>query len=84
MRQAAADLVAFVLLVRSKLRRKHSIAGEVPVAFTGSVIGKMPLVREAFFKGLHDAAPDMPVGAEEVVALNGALWRARRLAQNAS
>ena len=79
--QAAADLVAFVLLVRSKLRRKHSIAGEVPVAWTGSVIGKMPLVREAFFKGLHDAAPEMPVGTEEVVALNGALWRARRLAQ---
>jgi len=79
--QAAADLVAFVLLVRSKLRRKHSIAGEVPVAFTGSVIGKMPIVHEAFFKGLHDAAPDMPARTEEVVALNGALWRARRLAQ---
>jgi N-acetylglucosamine kinase-like BadF-type ATPase len=84
LRQAAADLIAFVLLVRSKLRRKHSIAGEVPVAFTGSVIGKMPIVHEAFFKGLHDAAPDMPARTEEVVALNGALWRARRLAQKGS
>ena len=96
LRQAAADLVANVLLVRSKLHRKHSIArelpaaeipateipaakfsageipgevpvggalspespaAEVPVAWTGSVIGKMPIVREAFFSGLHSAAP---------------------------
>ncbi len=69
-----------VLLVRSKLRRKHAIDGEVPVAWTGSVIGKMPMVREAFFAGLRAAAPDMPVDTTETVALNGALWRAQRLA----
>jgi N-acetylglucosamine kinase-like BadF-type ATPase len=93
LRQAAADLVANVLLVRSKLRRKHPInaearaeqsarefAAEVPVAWTGSVIDKMPLVREAFFAGLRVAAPQMPVETTETVALNGALWRARRLA----
>lgn len=80
LRQAAADLVAFVLLVRDKLRRKHDIAGEVPVAWTGSVIEKMALVREPFFAGLHRAAPDMPVLKEPVVSLDGALWRARRLA----
>ena len=79
LQQAAVDLVAFVLLVRSKIRRKHSIAGEVPVAWTGGVIEKMDLVREAFFKGLHDAAPEMPVGREAVVPLQGALWRAERL-----
>jgi glucosamine kinase len=77
--QAAADLVAFVLLVRSKLRRKHKIAGEVPVAWTGSVIEKTALVREAFFKGLRDAAPQMPVSEHAVVSLDGALWRAQRL-----
>ena len=80
LRQAAADLVANVLLVRSKLRRKHAIDSEVPVAWTGSVIDKMPLVREAFFAGLRVAAPQMPVETTETVALNGALWRARRLA----
>jgi glucosamine kinase len=80
--QAAADLVAFILLVRSKLRRKHSIASEVPVAWTGSVIEKMTLVREAFFKGLHEAAPAMPVGEQAVVSLDGALWRARRMARS--
>ncbi|MGA2571638.1 MAG: BadF/BadG/BcrA/BcrD ATPase family protein [Terracidiphilus sp.] len=88
LRQAAADLVANVLLVRSKLHRKHAIAGEVPVAevpvaWTGSVIGKMRMVREAFFAGLHAAAPQMPVGTAETVALDGALWRAKRLAEAA-
>ncbi|MGH9598485.1 MAG: N-acetylglucosamine kinase [Terracidiphilus sp.] len=80
LRQAAADLVEFVLLVREKLRRRHGIAGEVPVAWTGGVIEKMALVREPFFAGLHAAAPRMPVGEEAVVSIEGALWRARRLA----
>jgi glucosamine kinase len=79
--QAAQDLVNFVLLVRSKLRRKHAINGEVPVAWTGSVIEKMNRVREAFFAGLKAAAPQMPVNTEAVVSLEGALWRARRLAE---
>jgi N-acetylglucosamine kinase-like BadF-type ATPase len=83
LQQAAVDLVGFVLLVRSKLRRKHGIAGEVPVAWTGSVIAKMDLVRQQFFAGLHAAAPGMPVGTEEVVALKGAIWRAERMAKSA-
>jgi N-acetylglucosamine kinase-like BadF-type ATPase len=81
--QAAADLVEFVLLVRAKLRRKHAITGEVPVAWTGGVIEHMTLVCEAFFTGLQAAAPLMPVGCESVVSLEGALWRARRLAEAA-
>ena len=80
LRQAAADLVANVLLVRSKLRHKHAIEGEVPVAWTGSVIDKMPIVREAFFAGLRAAAPQMSVGTTETAALNGAIWRAQRIA----
>jgi N-acetylglucosamine kinase-like BadF-type ATPase len=81
--QAAADLVEFVLLVRAKLRRKHNIASEVPVAWTGGVLSHMTLVREAFFAGLEAAAPQMPVKREEVVSLEGALWRAQRLAETA-
>jgi len=80
LQQAAADLVEFVLLVRAKLRRKHSIAGEVPVAWTGGVVEKMALVREPFFAGLHAAAPQMPVATQAAVSLQGALWRAKRLA----
>jgi N-acetylglucosamine kinase-like BadF-type ATPase len=83
LRQAATDLVEFVLLVRAKLRRKHAIAGELPVAWTGGVIEHMEQVREAFFVGLKAAAPLMPVGRESVVSLEGALWRAKRLAETA-
>jgi N-acetylglucosamine kinase-like BadF-type ATPase len=80
LRQAAADLVDFVLLVRQKLRARHGIEGEVPVAWTGSVIEKTAMVREAFFAGLAAAAPSMPVMREAVVPLDGAVWRAERLA----
>ena len=83
LKQASDDLVDFVLVVRAKLRRKHSIACEVPVAWTGGVVEKMPLVRDAFFAGLKAAAPEMPVGTESVVSLEGALWRAKRLAASA-
>jgi N-acetylglucosamine kinase-like BadF-type ATPase len=79
--EAAADLVDFVLLVRAKLHRKHKIDGEVPVAWTGGVIEQMTLVREAFFAGLEAAAPQMPVSRQPVVSLDGALWRAQRLAE---
>ncbi|MGD0914607.1 MAG: BadF/BadG/BcrA/BcrD ATPase family protein [Terracidiphilus sp.] len=81
LKQAAADLVDFVLLVRQKLRGKHSLAVEVPVAFTGSVIEKTPIVRRDFFAGLRAAAPDMPIRESAVVALEGAIWRAKRLAK---
>jgi N-acetylglucosamine kinase-like BadF-type ATPase len=80
-KQAAADLVDFVLLVRSKLRKKHHIAAEVPVAFTGSVIEKTPIVRRDFFAGLNAAAPGMPILENAVVSLEGAIWRAKRLAR---
>jgi N-acetylglucosamine kinase-like BadF-type ATPase len=81
--QAAADLVEFVLLVRAKLRRKHVLSVEVPVAWTGGVIEHMRLVREAFFAGLLAAAPEMPVARETAVSIEGALWRAKRLAEAA-
>jgi len=80
--KAASDLVEFVLLVRSKLRRKHRIEGEVPVAWTGGVIEKMVLVRDGFFSGLCAYAPEMPVARESAISLDGALWRAKRLADS--
>jgi glucosamine kinase len=81
LKQAADDLVDSVLLVRSKLRRKHNLAVEVPVAWIGSVIGKSRLVREAFFAGLRAAAPEMPVRDTEVAGIEGAVWRAQQLAK---
>jgi glucosamine kinase len=84
LKQASADLVDFVLLVRGKLRRKHNLVAEVPVAWIGSVIGKARLVREPFLAGLRAAAPDMPVGQNEVAGIEGAVWRAQQLAKTAS
>ena len=81
LKQAADDLVETVLLVRSKLRTKHHLTEEVPVAWIGSIVGKARLVREAFYAGLKDGAPNMPVLKEEVDGIVGALWRANRLAE---
>ena len=79
LQQAASDLVDFVLLVRAKLRSKHGLVAEVPVAWTGSVIEKMGLVRESFFAGLKAAAPEMPIAEHAVVSLDGAVWRAQQM-----
>jgi N-acetylglucosamine kinase-like BadF-type ATPase len=81
--QAARDLVKFVLLVREKLFRKHGLKAEVPVAWIGSVIGKSRIVREGFFAGLKAAAPEMPVRGEETRGIEGAVWRAQRMAGSA-
>ena len=51
------------------------------MAWIGSVIGKARLVREPFFASLHAAAPAMPVRETEVVGIEGAVWRAQRLAE---
>jgi N-acetylglucosamine kinase-like BadF-type ATPase len=79
--QAALDLVESVLLVRYKLRRRFNLKEELPVAWTGSVLEKMEPVRAAFFAGLKAEAPKMPVARDAVVSLQGALWRAKRLAE---
>jgi N-acetylglucosamine kinase-like BadF-type ATPase len=81
LRQAAIDLADSVLLVRAKLRRKHNLTAEVPVAWIGSVIGKARLVREPFFAGLQSVAPEMPIGQKEVAGIEGAVWRAQQLAE---
>lgn len=83
LKQAANDLIDSVLLVREKLRRKHGLTVEVPTAWIGSVIGKSRLVREAFFAGLKEAAPAMPVIDHEIAGIEGAVWRAQRLAEAA-
>jgi glucosamine kinase len=80
--QAAADLADFILLVRNKLRQRHGLVEEVPVAWTGSVLEKIGIVRARLTDILKEAAPNMPFGQEGVVAVEGALWRARRQAES--
>ena len=77
--QAAEDLADFILLVRQKLRQNHGLTEEVPVAFTGSVLEKISIVRNRVAHLLHEAAPEMPFSHEGVVAVEGALWRAHNL-----
>jgi glucosamine kinase len=80
--QAATDLADSVLLVRRKLRERHGITEEVPVAFTGSILDKIGMVRKQFTEILRQVAPGMPVTQQGVIAVDGALWRAHKLAQN--
>jgi glucosamine kinase len=77
--QAAADLADFILLVRRKLRQRHGITEEVPVAFTGSVLEKTDMVRARLTHLLKQSAPNMPFSQQGVVAVEGALWRAQNL-----
>jgi N-acetylglucosamine kinase-like BadF-type ATPase len=81
LKQAAADLTEFVLLVRGKLRRKHNLTEEIPLAWIGSVVGKSRIVREAFYAGLRAGAPNMPILDGEVDGIVGSLWRANKLAE---
>jgi len=81
--QAAADLAGSVLLVRDKLFRKHNLKEEVPVAYIGSILGKVRIVREGFIARLRQAAPRMPILEGEVNGIDGALWRAARLSEKA-
>ncbi len=79
--QAAADLAESILLVRHKLRKHHGLTEEVPAAFTGGVLEKMGIVRARLTHLLKTAAPHMPFSQQCVVAVEGALWRAQRLAE---
>lgn len=80
--RAAEDLAEFILLVRRKLRQRHGLVEEVPVAWTGSVLEKTAIVRARLTEILKTAAPQMPFSQEGVVAVEGALWRAQRLAES--
>ncbi len=79
--QAAEDLAESILLVRKKLRERHGLIDEVPVAWTGSVIEKITIVRTRLLELLKEAAPGMHVAAHGVVAVEGALWRASNLVE---
>jgi N-acetylglucosamine kinase-like BadF-type ATPase len=78
--QAAADLAEFILLVRRKLREQYGLVDEVPVVWTGSVLEKIGMIRERVTETLRLAAPQMPFSQQGVVAVEGAVWRAQRLA----
>ena len=77
--RAGEELATQVNLVISKMRAAGCGAGDaLRVAFTGSVLGKIPRVLRAMNEHLLAAWPEIIVDATAVQPLDGALWRARQ------
>jgi N-acetylglucosamine kinase-like BadF-type ATPase len=77
--RAGEELAEQVNLVISKMRANGCAAEDAArIAFTGSVLGKIPRVLRSMEERLRAAWPEIAVDAAAVVPLEGALWRARR------
>ncbi len=74
--RAGAELAEQVALVALKMTESGG-NGEVGVAYTGSVIEHITLVRQAMIEALKTAAPQAKVMQGAADSLQGALWRAR-------
>lgn len=77
--RAGEELADQVSLVISKMRAA-GCAGETVsrVAFTGSVLERIPRVLRSMDDHLRMSAPEIAVDTTAVQSLEGALWRARR------
>jgi N-acetylglucosamine kinase-like BadF-type ATPase len=77
--RAGEELATQVSLVISKMRAASCAMEDASrVAFTGSVLGRIPLVLRAMGEHLGAAWPEISVDAHAVQPLEGALWRARQ------
>ena len=76
--RAGEELAGLVSLVASKMSARGCVASDAAhVAFTGSVLGKIRPVRQAFTEVLAGRLPQAAVATEPVDPMEGALWRAR-------
>jgi glucosamine kinase len=77
--RAGRELAEAVGLVASRMHAAGCDRTDAAhIAFTGSVLGKITRVRQAFTEALLAALPSATIAAEPVEPLAGALWRARR------
>jgi N-acetylglucosamine kinase-like BadF-type ATPase len=77
--RAGEELATQVSLVISKMRAADCPAMDASrVAFTGSVLGRIPRVLRAMDEHLRAAWPEICVDTTAVQPLEGALWRARQ------
>jgi glucosamine kinase len=77
--RAGHELAEQVSLVASKMHHAGCAAIDaLHVAYSGSVLAKIPRVRKAMEEALRAAMPDVEVAQSAVEPLEGALWRARR------
>jgi N-acetylglucosamine kinase-like BadF-type ATPase len=74
--RAGEELSELVSLVAVKMLETGS-KGDVGLAYTGSVIEHIGIVRESLVRALGQSAPRVKVMAGAVDSLEGALWRAR-------
>ncbi len=74
--RAGQELAEQVALVYLKMMEAGDI-GEVGVAYTGSVLERIGMVREAMVEALRESAPGAKVMDRAVDSVDGALWRAR-------
>lgn len=76
---AGEEIATQVNLVISKMRAAGCAAADASrVAFTGSVLGRIPRVLRAMEKHLRAAWPEISVDKTPVQPLEGAIWRARQ------
>jgi glucosamine kinase len=79
--RAGVDLAELVALVSVKMRETSSESeGTIGVAYAGSVLEHVAMVRQAMIGALAESAPQARVMEGAVNSLEGALWRARTAA----
>jgi glucosamine kinase len=74
--RAGEELAEQVSLVALRMVETGT-KGEVSLAYTGSVIEHIGVVRESLVRALQQSAPRVKVMTSAVDSLEGALWRAR-------
>jgi len=78
----AEEMAHLVHLMIVRLRRSASDTAWLPeIAFAGSMMEHVPLLREAFVTALLRGLPQLPIREGVVDPLLGALWRARQQAE---
>ena len=80
LKRAGAELAELVALVALKMEDSGP-QSSIGVAYTGSVLEHIALVRSAMVAALQKAAPHIHVMEGAVDALEGALWRARNIGE---
>ena len=79
--RAGVDLAELVALVSVKMRETSSEReSTIGVAYAGSVLEHVAMVRQAMIETLAESAPQAHVMEGAVNSLEGALWRARTAA----
>jgi N-acetylglucosamine kinase-like BadF-type ATPase len=78
--RAGAELAEQVALVALKMKESGGGRRKIDAAYTGSVLEHNALVRSAMVAALKKSSPSVKVREGAVDALDGALWKAREMA----